>query len=359
MLKKLKDLLLYAGLDDAKMKSLLPEAQEDNARYLFIYAGMTTFLFSVCLLVSLAAGGHLTVNRLIYTIMITISVMLCVMTKTLVPKHPSLSTIFAVTFIIAMYGYSFAVSLLHAEMPGVSAVAILLVMPTLFNYRPIYMIILTIAAQVVYLLLSLMTKERALAMLDLWNCLFFGSIAVVLSIYQMKVKFRLFQQKRETKYLSETDLLTGAKNRNCFEKNAGRYQDTCKENLYCVYVDVNGLHELNNTFGHDAGDAMLQTVASVVIKAYGQTNTYRIGGDEFIAFTMDEGLDTVRNGIRSIIKEIENAGYSVSIGSACQNKDALEIPKLVKDAEGFMYNEKREYYANVTHDRRNRNLVTE
>jgi len=359
VIKKLKSLLFDAGLDSEQMKILLPEAQEDNARYLFIYTCMTTVLFTICLLTSLSAGGQLVVNRTIYSIMIVTSIALCIATKTVVPKHPYLSTVFAVLFIIAMYIYSFTVSLLHSDMCGVAAVAILLVMPTLFNYRPIYMIVMTIAAQAVFLLFSFRMKERAIAFLDLWNCLFFGSIAIVLSVYQMKVKFHLFQQKRETKYLSETDLLTGAKNRNCFEKSQEKYKNTCKENLYCIFIDANGLHELNNTRGHDAGDAMLKTVANAVIKIYGQTNTYRIGGDEFIAFSMDAGLETVRNGIRKIIQEVENAGYSVSIGSACQNKDSLVIQNLVREAESYMYDDKREYYANIAHDRRKRIMTAE
>ena len=55
------------------------------------------------------------------------------------------------------------------------------------------MIVMTVAAQVVYCLLSARLKESSIALLDLWNCLFFGSIAVLLSVFQMRVKFRLFQ----------------------------------------------------------------------------------------------------------------------------------------------------------------------
>lgn len=64
--------------------------------------------------------------------------------------------------------------------------------------------------------------------------------------------------------------------------------------LSCVYVDVNGLHELNNASGHEKGDQMLQTVALELQGRFGRDNCYRTGGDEFVAFVQDEPETAVR-----------------------------------------------------------------
>ena len=62
---------------------------------------------------------------------------------------------------------------------------------------------------------------------------------------------------RKVSILSETDLLTGLFNRNSYEQKLKTYSSMCNQVLPCVYVDVNGLHELNNTRGHAAEDKML------------------------------------------------------------------------------------------------------
>ena len=51
-------------------------------------------------------------------------------------------------------------------------------------------------------------------------------------------------------------------------------RDSCSSTLSCVYLDVNGLHELNNTRGHAAGDEMLKTVAAKVRDIFGEEYSY-------------------------------------------------------------------------------------
>jgi diguanylate cyclase (GGDEF)-like protein len=353
-MSKIKQLLMYAGLDKEEFEELLPEALYENGQYLSIYSSMTTLLFTCCLLASLLAGGKLVVNRPTYIIMIIVSFGLYLGSRFVLPRYPEWSTVLTFIFIIAMYGYSFSVSLLHHDMGGVAAVAILLVMPALFNYRPIVMVLLTIGAQIVFCLLSAMIKESAIAMLDMWNCLFFGTIAVLLSVFQMKVKFRLFLQKRENRYLSETDLLTGAKNRNCYESIRKRYVETCKRDLSCLFVDANGLHELNNSKGHEEGDMMLKTVSQSLINLFGQSNTFRFGGDEFVVFCIDTPYEVMEKRVATVIHEVSNAGYSVSVGLARQKKYELDMTLLIREAEKNMYHEKRKYYEDGNHDRRKR-----
>lgn len=344
--------MMYAGLEKAQFNALLTEARDQNRHYLTIYSSITAMLFSMCLLVSMLAGGKLVINRPVYTVMILVDFVMYFCAQYLLPRRPELSTPFAIFYVISLYAYSFSVSLLHTDMAGAAAVAILLVMPSLFNYRPLYMIGLTIAAQVVYCLLSAQIKEPAIALLDLWNCLFFGSIAVLLSVFQMRVKFRLLLQKSENRRLSETDMLTGVKNRNCFESRQNGYAAFCRENLSCVYVDANGLHELNDAKGHSEGDRMLQTLANAIGEAFGRENTYRIGGDEFVAFCPDIPDEALRGRVAGILRTVTGAGYSASVGTSRQDKGALEMRTLIKQAEGQMYEEKRRYYQQAEHDRR-------
>ena len=52
----------------------------------------------------------------------------------------------------------------------------------------------------------------------------------------------------------------------------------------CVYIDANGLHELNNERGHEAGDLMLRFVADSLMEQFPKGSLYRVGGDEFVVF---------------------------------------------------------------------------
>ncbi len=55
-----------------------------------------------------------------------------------------------------------------------------------------------------------------------------------------------------------------------------------------------------------------------------------------------------------MIAEVSAAGYSVSVGAACHDRAELDIHALVKQAEHYMYKEKRKYYEQSGHDRRRR-----
>ena len=78
--------------------------------------------------------------------------------------------------------------------------------------------------------------------------------------------------------------------------------------ICCIYVDVNGLHELNNTQGHAAGDKMLQTVASLMRTQFGDRHVYRIGGDEFVVLAQDMEYVQVTTGLKTLVERINAAG---------------------------------------------------
>ena len=158
----------------------------------------------------------------------------------------------------------------------------------------------------------------------------------------------LAQQQR----LAERDALTGCLNRNCFEKKilepVSPNNDIC-----CIYVDVNGLHELNNTQGHAAGDKMLQTVASLMRTQFGDRHVYRIGGDEFVVLAQDMEYVQVTTGLKTLVERINAAGYFVSVGHS-HSCGERSMEELIKTAEMLMYEDKRRFYSQSGRDRRNR-----
>ncbi|SFC26139.1 GGDEF domain-containing protein [Butyrivibrio sp. YAB3001] len=141
------------------------------------------------------------------------------------------------------------------------------------------------------------------------------------------------------------DALTGLQNRNRYEYFCQHLQQGT-EGIACIYFDVNGLHELNNTQGHLAGDNMLKTIANIISTEFGENNTYRIGGDEFVAFRYERDEALVRKDLAKVEKKVIDNGYHVACGLAMATPDK-KLLAVIKLAEEEMYENKRKYYESI------------
>ena len=162
--------------------------------------------------------------------------------------------------------------------------------------------------------------------------------------------YRNLTSYHSMKRLGERDLLTGLYNRNRYERDLPAYGQ-CRTSLGCIYVDANGLHELNNRLGHDAGDEMLRTVAAGLLESFDSQRIYRIGGDEFVAFAADLERAETENLARKFSSRLDAQGIHVSVGVQWE-QSVSSIEALVKGAEQRMYEDKRAYYSSGVHDRR-------
>ena len=145
--------------------------------------------------------------------------------------------------------------------------------------------------------------------------------------------------------LGNFDELTGLKNRNAYEQALNGYESSTQ--LYCcIYADANGLHDLNNTYGHEAGDKMLITVATAIKTAFGAKDTYRIGGDEFIAFNADMTPEEVEAAVTKIKTDLAQQDYHVSVGWAFQTSSQF-LRYIICLAEKAMYKDKELYYKKI------------
>ena len=139
------------------------------------------------------------------------------------------------------------------------------------------------------------------------------------------------------------DSLTGLLNRNCFEQTIENLDKNEYRNVACVYIDANGLHNINNRFGHEAGDNMLKAIAQALQSKFGSDKTYRIGGDEFVVFTFGESEKQIEDDIESIKNDIEKQGYSISYGVSF-SEVSTNAERFIKQAERNMLDNKYSYY---------------
>lgn len=159
---------------------------------------------------------------------------------------------------------------------------------------------------------------------------------------------------REMQWQGERDALTGLYNRNRYERDLPHLASACSRGACCVFIDANGLHELNNRSGHEAGDTMLRAIAEEIRARFGEPCAYRVGGDEFILFAVDEEESGIARRCQAMMDALQRQGYHVSAGVAWAPAPIENPESLVRAAEKQMYAAKNEYYRDPQHDRRAR-----
>lgn len=155
----------------------------------------------------------------------------------------------------------------------------------------------------------------------------------------------------ETERLAKQDSLTGARTRRVFDDllraEWERYQRY--KAPFCVAIlDVDHLKQINDTFGHAAGDEVLRRVAEVVSRISRRCDVLaRYGGDEFCVLLPETDIEGARTLMERIAKEIRNTRVSlingpasVSVGIACvSGKRSPE--ELLAGADRALYESKR------------------
>lgn len=155
--------------------------------------------------------------------------------------------------------------------------------------------------------------------------------------------------------LANYDGLTNLKNRNCFHHELDKLSQQEFNTFVCVYIDVNGLHDLNNHLGHQAGDQMLVAVARALEEQFAKEQLYRIGGDEFIVMAFNIEKDDLDNRLNEVRNTLYGQNYEISVGVAYQS-DEDDLMSVINKAEVNMQSDKQRYYNNNGHERRMRGL---
>ncbi|WP_297441855.1 sensor domain-containing diguanylate cyclase [Sulfurimonas sp.] len=157
----------------------------------------------------------------------------------------------------------------------------------------------------------------------------------------------LTQEKMD--YLSTHDILTGLTNRyNLYNKLEYLIEDAKRngKEFALFYLDLDNFKLINDTFGHDAGDAFLKDTATLLQKQIRQNDILaRIGGDEFvIVYTNIHKNDIAKlaQGILETFTQDLDTKYkhlqvTVSIGISFYPNDGEDIDSLLQSADKAMY----------------------
>lgn len=169
------------------------------------------------------------------------------------------------------------------------------------------------------------------------------------------------QQKNNEKMsnLAHTDTLTGLGNRLALSEELKEYEDKIPNELAIVQLDVNGLKQVNDTYGHAAGDEIVMAAANMIVTTIGDFGTcYRTGGDEFVAVLRINKRNMFAFATRLSAKTDEYMGsygekLSISCGYALHEEyPDMNVGELMSEADKQMYEAKKAYYERTETDRR-------
>ena len=160
-------------------------------------------------------------------------------------------------------------------------------------------------------------------------------------------KEQLQQENQRLKALSELDGLTGIYNRITIERKINEAL-AAKHSGAMLLFDLNNFKDVNDQYGHIAGDELLQNVAYILKKTMGNNMVARTGGDEFVIFypnTLDmEELEQKRQMLQKRlgqikIKNSKHFTLSASFGDAVyMERDAGSFIQLTLAAGGARVN---------------------
>lgn len=336
--------LLYAEMSREEYKACLPDIQRSNRQRVTAYLGIACAFLTVLWILS-GALEFLRPNMLAYMIALAVCMGLQAVNRAFPGKNGLLLTWLMYAFEALLYVLGIYLGIHPSpDTPTVSFIAFLLAVPLLFVMRPIQHILNVVFFDGIFILTCFLFKSKETLPVDILDGVVFGAVSCIISTFIMLSMHENFSIRHKLLGIAETDLNVGLKNRNAYESQMRDYPMHCSSTLSCVYLDVNGLHELNNTRGHAAGDEMLKTVAAKVRDIFGEEYSYRVGGDEFVAFAMDKSAEEMRALIHKLVQEVDEAGYSVAVGTATHSAGGIDMEVLVKSAETRMYLAKEEHY---------------
>lgn len=178
----------------------------------------------------------------------------------------------------------------------------------------------------------------------------FALLATVVVVLLARVAARGYQRRLE--HMATVDPLTGAANRQVFDLIFERLAKTAQrraEPLALISIDLDRFKSINDTYGHQGGDAAIRQFADTVRRCIRESDTLcRWGGDEFVVLLAGCGLDAAANLAEAIRETVarepvrygrEVIGLTISLGVA-EHRAGESLDALMTRADAALYDSK-------------------
>jgi diguanylate cyclase len=186
------------------------------------------------------------------------------------------------------------------------------------------------------------------------------AIGSLFTLLVMHLSLKSINQYQTTamneRFNAQHDALTGLKNRQFMWQNL-KLKTQNKQHFALMLIDLDNFKQVNDAFGHLAGDALLKAMAMRIQLIFNKKNTInnntqliRLGGDEFaiiLDYTQKSEVTDCIQLLQGILKKPffirgTMVHIQMSIGIACYPEHSCSITELIKSADAAMYKAKKQ-----------------
>lgn len=161
----------------------------------------------------------------------------------------------------------------------------------------------------------------------------------------------------EMNELAHVDLLTGLKSRTAYVSREVEINkmlhDGNIDKFAVILIDLNYLKQINDEFGHEKGDIALINTGALIQNVFGNEDSYRIGGDEFVVVDTDvDNLESKINKFNELMKNDNHTNrwehISAALGFGLYEKGTdLSVNDVLSKADTMMYINKKAMKADI------------
>ena len=150
--------------------------------------------------------------------------------------------------------------------------------------------------------------------------------------------------------MANKDFLTGVKNKRAYAQAEAELDDYIAKftqpPFSVVVCDINGLKEVNDTKGHNAGDAFIRNACSIICNIFKHSPVFRIGGDEFAVIMKGSDYDERTHLMEELNKVLEankhNGMVILAAGISDFDPDMdMRVQDVFERADNLMYDNKK------------------
>ncbi|MDR0441241.1 MAG: GGDEF domain-containing protein, partial [Candidatus Accumulibacter sp.] len=202
---------------------------------------------------------------------------------------------------------------------------------------------------------SILITGRVVEQMPFLSRLGRSDMETVQAVGALLASLLVYQQLDDAKRKAQTDALTGLANRRLLESHSKRVLSGGEDGRMhaLVLIDVDLFKQINDTFGHLRGDAVLQTLANTLRQSFRSSDVIaRIGGDEFAVFCIGIGgierIALVMSRLMEKWRGTKPVGESeaafratLSIGVSIAPRDGADYQTLFDKADAALYESKR------------------
>lgn len=196
-----------------------------------------------------------------------------------------------------------------------------------------------------YAIGQLMIEHRSLGYIAIINPAKEGFAAIIKPLHTILRISSIMMRNRDNIQklyaISTVDQLTGVGNRRALNN----FVDKCLRpgTMYAViFIDVNELKKMNDTFGHARGDLLIQTIAYVLSNVAGKNHVFRLGGDEFLAIMPCQDDTEAVTLLDHIEQDMHTHHCSAALGYVLCLAPFSNLDALIHKADEKMYRDKKE-----------------